>query len=267
MAFEINAIKCQNSGSGEAPEKCLLLQFTMRLIRHLPNFITCLNLLCGCLAVVYITRNQLTVASWLVFAAAILDFADGLAARLLNAYSPLGKQLDSLADMVTFGFVPGFMMYYLLANSTDLSLLKIQGIILVPFLITIFSALRLAKFNIDERQTTGFIGLPTPASTLFVISIPLITADCNPFILALLNHPMFILVTSVALSVLMVAEIPMFSLKFKNWSWKENQVRYSFVLFSIILAGLLNFLAIPFIIIGYIGWSVYTTLFLKEKKV
>jgi len=228
----------------------------MKSLRHLPNFLTCLNLFCGCLAVVYISRNDLTVASWLVITAAVIDFLDGFAARVLNAFTETGKQLDSLADMVTFGLVPGYMMYQLLAIKTDLFLLKNQWLIFIPFLITIFSALRLAKFNIDKRQTVGFIGLPTPACTLFIISLPLIIQHQTGFAREVAESAVFIVISSIVLSFLLVAEIPMFSFKFKNFSWKSNKVRFIFLLLSLIAFVFLKWLALPIIVVMYISFSI-----------
>ncbi len=225
-----------------------------------------MNLLCGCLAVVFISRNNLASASWFVMAATMLDFLDGYAARLLKAYSPLGVQLDSLADMVTFGLVPGFMIHKILDNSTDLFLLQNPWLTYLPFLVTVFSALRLAKFNVDERQSEEFIGLPTPACTLFIVSIPLIQEHGFGLIQVFLASPTFLLVVSILLSFLLVAEIPMFSLKFKTFKWEGNQIRYLFLLISLLLVLLLGFLAVPVIITIYIWWSVMQKLFSFRRK-
>jgi CDP-diacylglycerol---serine O-phosphatidyltransferase len=228
--------------------------------KHIPNTITCLNLFCGCLAVYFAFHGNLVYSAYLVGLAAVLDFMDGMLARLLRAYSEIGKQLDSLADMVSFGFVPGVLMYHLLEKALENqdTFLGISSTVFpfLGFLITIFSALRLAKFNIDTRQTTSFIGMPTPACTIFVSSLPLILANdafgvaevvLNPFLLAFLCF---------LLSYLLVAEIPLFALKFKNLSWKDNSVRFIFVLLAATLSVLFGFTAVPFIIALYIILSI-----------
>lgn len=238
----------------------------MKVVRHLPNFITCLNLLCGCLAIVFISRNQLSIASWLVILAAFFDFLDGFVARILQAHSEIGKQLDSLADMITFGLVPGFMMHKILDNSTDLFLLEFPILTYVPFLVTIFSALRLAKFNIDERQADGFIGLPTPACTLFVISIPLIQEHGFGLLEVGIASPPFLLTSSILLSFLLVAELPMIAFKFKNFSWEGNQVRYIFLVTGLLMLLMFNFVAIPVFIVLYICWSLVQKITGLAKK-
>lgn len=228
--------------------------------KHIPNTITCLNLFCGCLAVYFAFHGNLVYSAYLVGLAAVLDFLDGMLARLLKAYSEIGKQLDSLADMVSFGFVPGVLMFHLIGKALEQhdTFLGIPSTIFpfLGFLITIFSALRLAKFNIDTRQTTSFIGMPTPACTIFVSSLPLILANdafgvsgvvLNPFLLAFLCF---------LLSYLLVAEIPLFALKFKNLSWKDNSVRFIFVLLAAGLSILLGYTAVPFIIALYIILSI-----------
>ncbi|HSI91671.1 MAG TPA: CDP-alcohol phosphatidyltransferase family protein, partial [Adhaeribacter sp.] len=228
--------------------------------RSIPNLITCLNLFCGCLAVYFIFHNDMVLAAYLVFLAALLDFMDGMVARLLQAYSEIGKQLDSLADMVSFGFVPGVFMFHLLQRSLyglD-SFLGISPTVFpfLGFLITIFSALRLAKFNIDTRQTTSFIGMPTPACTIFVCSLPLILANDTFGVTAIILNPWLLAGLTILLSYLLVAEIPLFALKFKNLTWKDNSVRFIFVLMAAGLSILLGFTAIPFIIALYIILSI-----------
>lgn len=226
--------------------------------KHIPNFITCLNLLCGCIAIYYVFQQELVNAAYLVILAAVLDFLDGMIARVLHAYSEIGKQLDSLADMVSFGVVPGVMMFHLLARSIELSDLGGSAVNALPFagfLMTIFSALRLAKFNIDTRQTTSFIGVPTPANTLFVISMPLILAHDDfglaPYILNLY----VLLAITVVFSYLLVAELPLFALKFKSFKWQGNQVRFIFLGLSVALLAAFTFTAIPVIIVLYIFLS------------
>jgi CDP-diacylglycerol---serine O-phosphatidyltransferase len=225
--------------------------------KHIPNFITCLNLFSGCVAVYFIFQNELVYASYLVGLAAVFDFLDGMLARVLGAYSEIGKQLDSLADMVSFGFVPGAMMFMLLQ--------RVGGNFFIPetilpffgFIITVFSALRLAKFNIDTRQTTSFIGLPTPACAIFVASLPLILNNGDLMFFELILSPTTLLITTFILSYLLVAELPLFALKFKSLTWADNSVRFIFVGLSVILLALLNFAAIPLIIVLYIVLSIF----------
>ncbi len=225
--------------------------------KHIPNAITCLNLFTGCLALYFAFRGELVYSAYLIGIAAIFDFLDGMVARILGAYSEIGKQLDSLADMVSFGVVPGTIMFSLLSKSGQ-SVLGIPADILpfFGFLITIFSALRLAKFNIDTRQTTSFIGLPTPACSLFVGSLPLILAGGSLLYFEFILNPYLLLALTVILSYLLVAELPLFALKFKSLRWKDNEVRFIFLGISVILLALVKFAAIPLIIVLYILLSI-----------
>lgn len=225
--------------------------------KHIPNAITCLNLFSGCLGLYFAFKGELVTTAYLVGIAAIFDFLDGMIARLIHAYSEIGKQLDSLADMVSFGVVPGTIMFMLLQR-IEAPFLSIPADILpfFGFLITIFSALRLAKFNIDTRQTTSFIGLPTPACTLFVASLPLIleTGDLVMFEI-ILNQPVLLALT-ILLSFLLVAELPLFALKFKNFTWQDNSIRFIFLGLSVILLAMLKFAAIPLVILLYVLLSI-----------
>ncbi|MBL0341428.1 MAG: CDP-diacylglycerol--serine O-phosphatidyltransferase [Bacteroidetes bacterium] len=226
------------------------------LSRHIPNLLTTMNLLCGCMAVVFIFKGNIPVFSALVGASLVFDFLDGFAARALKAYSPMGKELDSLADMVTFGFVPGAIMYHFFINSVPIVLYQHeawgQWISFFPFIITIFSALRLAKFNVDSRQTDSFIGVPTPAITIFVIGLALIIHyDLFHLTPALLNTYV-IAGFCMILSYLLVSEIPMFALKFKSFDWGKNKIQYIFLALSSISFLFLHFAGIPVVIILYI---------------
>ncbi|MCJ8165647.1 CDP-alcohol phosphatidyltransferase family protein [Pontibacter sp. E15-1] len=225
--------------------------------KHIPNAITCLNLFSGCLALYFAFQDQLVYTAYLVGIAAVFDFLDGMLARVLKAYSEIGKQLDSLADMVSFGVVPGTVMFMLLQRA-DASVLGIPSDILpfFGFLITIFSALRLAKFNIDTRQTTSFIGLPTPACTIFVASLPLILQYGGLLHYEIILNPLVLLALTVLLSFLLVAELPLFALKFTNLRWQDNSMRFIFLGLSVILVALLKFAAIPLIIVLYILLSI-----------
>ncbi len=211
------------------------------IVKNIPNSITCLNLLSGCFACIFAFQGQYDWVALCIGLSALFDFLDGMAARLLHAYSPLGKELDSLADLISFGLAPGLMVVHLMAyNSTFHGMAEYQSWwALSALLIPVFSALRLAKFNIDTRQTTSFIGLPVPANALFWIGIcqavlHMASPVCGYAIVALV----------IIFSLLLVSEIPMFSLKFKNLKWKENYLRYLIIavaaicLISFGLAGL-----------------------------
>jgi len=235
--------------------------------KHIPNFITTLNVLCGSIAVVFILKGVLTTAVLLILFAAIFDFLDGMSARVLKVYSPVGKELDSLADMISFGLAPGLIMYKLLntsmfnenvipdlqSNLTLIQLLTVGSAFLIP----IFSAIRLAKFNVDERQTSSFIGLPTPANALFICSLALIQEHGS--IPAIDN---FILTTPVLLFItllfswLLVSEIPMFSLKFKNLSWKQNQVQYIFIICTSLVISFLRLYGVTAVVLLFIAISI-----------
>ncbi len=211
------------------------------IVKNIPNSITCLNLLSGCFACIFAFQGQYDWVALCIGLSALFDFLDGMAARLLHAYSPLGKELDSLADLISFGLAPGLMVMHLMAyNSTFHGMAEYQSWwALSALLIPVFSALRLAKFNIDTRQTTSFIGLPVPANALFWIGI------CQAVLR--MESPVcgYAIVTLVIIfSLLLVSEIPMFSLKFKNLKWEENYLRYLIIavaaicLISLGLAGL-----------------------------
>ena len=241
----------------------------MNIKKHIPNAITCCNLLCGCLAIVQAFEGNLVYTAYLVGLAAIFDFFDGFAARMLKVSSAIGKDLDSLADMVTFGVVPGMVMFQLLKTSLtigneDFQVFKNNSfLVYLPFIIIIFSALRLAKFNNDTRQTESFIGLNTPANSMVICSFPLIINQ-HPEIGKLLN-PCVLCVLSVGLSLVLVSEIPMFSLKFKHFKWKGNEIRFIFLALSLLMLTTLQFLGIPLIIILYVLLSLLTNYLAKRK--
>lgn len=215
--------------------------------KHIPNAITCANLFSGCIGIVYAFNGALEMAAYFVLLSGIFDFFDGFAARLLNVKSNIGKELDSLADMVSFGFLPGVVMFQLLAQSNYPSpYLPYMG-----FIITVFSALRLAKFNIDTRQTEDFIGLNTPMNTLFIVSLPFIQKD---YPLVISSAPLLAGLT-LLLSWLLVSEIRIFSLKFSSAGWQQNKIKYLFLILSALLIPFLKFLAVPFILVLYIGLS------------
>ena len=234
----------------------------------IPNIMTLGNLFCGCLGIVFIFEGNLLWASYLIFIAGILDFLDGFVARLLNQHSEIGKQLDSLADMVTFGVLPSCIIAKLIQISTTqntvlsdllpsnlLSQTPLPTFAYVAFILALFSCLRLAKFNIDTRQSDSFIGVPTPANAFVVAAFPLIL-EFNPEYNFLILNSTFLIAYTLIMSYLLVSEIPLFALKFKSFSWVSNQIKYIFLILSVILLVVLQFVAIPLIIFLYIILSV-----------
>ena len=223
--------------------------------KFIPNLFTLLNLSSGCIGVVYAFTSDLRMVSIMIFISLILDYMDGMAARLLNARSPIGKELDSLADLISFGLLPALIANRLLHPSDYSSWAY------VAFLITVFSAYRLAKFNIDERQSENFIGLPTPANALFWSSFPLIilsgsTEGWTSIMAGYMSNPLVIIVCILIFSYLLIAELPLFSLKFKNLSLKENKDRFIFLFGTLILILFLGYGALPFIILLYLLISI-----------
>lgn len=225
--------------------------------RHIPNTITCCNLLSGCIAVTYAFQEAYLIAFLFVIAGAVFDFFDGLSARALKVSSPIGKELDSLADVITFGFAPASMVFGWLRECADAHLDMAFALMMpfVAFLLVVFSALRLAKFNVDERQTSSFIGLPTPANALYWGA--LVVGSHDKVIAA--PYGWIVIIGMVLLfSWLLVAEIPMFSLKFKNLSWKSNRTAYIFLLVSLLLLVLLGLNGLSAVIGWYIVLSILT---------
>ncbi len=228
----------------------------MSVRKSFPNFLTSINLLFGCIAVTFIIHGDIQTACIFVLFAALMDYLDGFFAKKLNAGSNLGRELDSLADMVTFGVVPGFVFYYLLDQSSYFSLYPaIHPIIYLSpaFLITIFSALRLAKYNISDDQKEHFLGLPTPACTLLVISFPLLMNRYEgSFFSEMIGNPIIIYGLIIVLSYLLISNIRMFSLRFTHFRFKENEIRYIFIFFTIILIAIFKLISIGWIILLYI---------------
>lgn len=243
----------------------------MRFAKQIPNILTLLNLLSGTIAVIYAVKDELIIAALFVVIGIFFDFLDGFAARLLKVQGDLGKQLDSLADVVTSGVVPGIFMFQLLQSESAAVNIEIESVswavnnlTLWPYiglLITLASAYRLAKFNIDERQTSFFIGLPAPAATLVVVSLPLILNYSSiELVTNLIQNKWFLIALTLLLCYLMNAEIPLFSLKFKDYSWKNNKVKFVFILVTALLCVLLQFIAIPIVILVYVLMSVFDNL-------
>ncbi|ATV38101.1 CDP-diacylglycerol--serine O-phosphatidyltransferase [Prevotella intermedia] len=223
----------------------------MSIKKHIPNTITCCNLISGCVAIAYAFSGNVELSFTWIIIGAVFDFFDGMSARLLNVSSPIGKELDSLADIVTFGVAPSTILF------SELSVMSYPAILeplrsILPFtayIMAAFSALRLAKFNLDERQALGFIGLPTPANALFWGSLIIGAGkwlEATPFMV------FFLLGGILISSWLMVSEIPMFALKFKEWGWKGNQVKYIFLLTCIPLLAIFGLTGLAIIIAWYV---------------
>lgn len=224
------------------------------ITRHIPNALTCMNLFSGCIACVMAFHANFEMAMLFIVIGAVFDFFDGLAARLLHAYSNIGKDLDSLADDVSFGVAPALIVFSLFKQIDYPNYLSslANWLPYAAFLIAVFSALRLAKFNNDTRQTTSFIGLPVPANALFWASL---IAGCKPIAS---YHPLLTLALVCLFSWLLVSEIPMFSLKFKNLSWKDNKIAFIFVIISAILLITLKIAGFAAVIVWYILLSILT---------
>lgn len=225
---------------------------------------------------IMISLGDPLIAAYLVIVAAILDFFDGFAARLLKVSSPIGAELDSLADMVTFGLAPGLMLLHYLQETTGwiiegLSTFLEHPLLLVPLLVPIFSALRLAKFNVDTRQSDSFRGVPTPASAMWVISIPLMI-EYMPFHLwwepeHVIVDRWFLIGSALGLSFLMVSDIPLLALKFKSFGWKGNEMRFLLLIISVVLLIILRPVAIPIILSLYVILSVINNLLFSKNEV
>ncbi len=222
----------------------------MSRLRYIPNLVTLANLVSGCVGVVAVAKGDTALAAYMIWLAALFDFLDGLTARTLNAYSSIGGELDSLSDMVSFGLLPSFIMYALLEESLPPAW---NGLAYVAFLVAVCSAVRLAIFNIDTRQTEKFIGLPTPASALLISALPLSSRN---FMIELLNIPTFLIIIVLLDSWMMVSNISLMAFKFNNFTWTQNKLRYIFILVSLVLVFVLNTFAIPVVIILYVILSV-----------
>ena len=229
------------------------------LKKHIPNPITCLNLISGCIATYWAFQGDYQLALLFIIIGAVFDFFDGMTARLLHVSSPIGKELDSLADDITFGFAPSAIVFSFLSPLTS----HISPLIpYLAFVMAAFSALRLAKFNLDERQALGFIGLPTPANALFWGSLVVGLEESGSFVAA--NNWWAILLLMFFSCYLLVSEIPMFALKFKTWGWKGNEIKYIFLITCIPLLLLLGVSGIAAIIAWYIILSVVNNLRTKN---
>ncbi len=240
----------------------------MNIKKHIPNTITLLNLLCGCVALIFVSNDNFEMAFFFVCLGIFLDFFDGFFARLFKVSGPLGLQLDSLADMVTSGVVPGFVMFkMMLSSNVSMSEGFLQYFPYLAFVITLGSCFRLAKFNIDTRQTDSFIGLPTPANALFILSLPLVLkyyASDSLLVIEIFTEKWVLLLISLFSAYILNAEIPLFSLKIKKFNFKDNVLQIIFLTIAVLLLVFLNYLAIPLIIIFYVLLSVINNKFLKK---
>jgi CDP-diacylglycerol---serine O-phosphatidyltransferase len=223
------------------------------MIKHLPNALTCANLLCGCMGIIAVFRFPELPAAWFIWAAATFDFLDGFAARIFKVSSAIGKELDSLADVVSFGVLPALIMFHLIEQNTSTTVLAYAAL-----LIAIFSALRLAIFNVDTTQTDSFRGLPTPANALFISALPLLSGEYFTWIYT----DLILLAITLIFSVLLVSNVRLMAIKFKSFGWAANKIKYLFLLAALLLLVFFNFEAIPLIILLYILLS----LFHKETK-
>ncbi len=239
--------------------------------KHIPNALTCCNLICGCIATFMAFHFSYTVALAFIILGAVFDFFDGFVARLLHVSSPIGKELDSLADDITFGFAPAAVVFSLLRTllvdnhvlGESVPANVVAYFPYVAFLIAAFSALRLAKFNLDERQTTSFIGLPTPANALFWAAM---ANEVRRSDLMTSQTFALCLVVGIFLSCwLLVAEIPMFALKFKTFALRPNALRYGFILFSLIVLFLIGVGGFSAIIVAYVLCSVVQNVVTRSK--
>jgi CDP-diacylglycerol---serine O-phosphatidyltransferase len=239
-------------------------------MKHFPNFITTLNLISGFFAIIFAADGNLVTASWLILAAMIFDFLDGFSARLLKAYSPVGKELDSLADVVSFGVAPGIIIYHLLVNSVSLNspvnihsdFLKTILLMLTAAIMPVCGAIRLAVFNLDSTQSTSFKGLPIPANALAVISVVIAGHySQSPLIDSFTSSPFLIILAAIILSLLMVSRIPLFSLKVKNLKLKGNEGRYILLALILICVAVFGVPGITLIIPLYIIASAISLLF------
>lgn len=240
---------------------------------NIPNFLTLMNLFSGCLSIVATIEGYPVWSGIFIFIAAGFDFFDGFAARLLKTTSSIGKELDSLADLISFGLAPSFIVFVffksvLLVNHIENDDITWSNMLILatPFMITLFSALRLAIFNIDERQTTEFIGMPTPANAIFFAWLPILLSsyDLTSFFI-ILNLKSLVVVTIIH-SLLLVSPFPLFSLKIKSLKWQDNQIRYIFLGTAILLIALLKMYSVPFIIWLYILTGVIRYFFCKKSQ-
>jgi CDP-diacylglycerol--serine O-phosphatidyltransferase len=244
----------------------------MNIKALVPNFFTMLNLFCGCVALVFVAELNYTMAFYMVCLGIFADFFDGFFARKFNVAGPLGVQLDSLADMITCGFVPGYVIYQMLLRIEIISTLEysedfFRFLPYLGFVITLGSCYRLAKFNIDTRQSDSFIGLPTPANALFFTSLPLLVyANQNGFLTEILMNKWVLIVLVFISAYVMNAEIPLFSLKIKNFSFAKYKLQIFFLILCVLMLIFLQITAVPLIILLYVVLSVINNIVNKKAS-
>ena len=236
----------------------------MSLKQHIPNTITCGNLVSGCLSILFVASGMPVKAAIMIFVAGLFDFFDGFAARLLHAHSPIGADLDSLSDVVSFGVAPGFIMYWLMSQFFVSRLWlyewwwSVGGFNLLPFiafLLPVFSAIRLAKFNVDDTQTTTFRGIPAPGMAIFIASLPLALAQAGHLSDGALSYWVCLGIT-IIFSFMMVSKFRFFSFKMKSAKWKGNEVRWIFLIIALVSFVIFRFLALPFVMVVYVLMSI-----------
>ena len=233
----------------------------MKGLFNIPNLLTLVNLFSGCLAVVFLFSYHADYVIWCMLISLVADFFDGMAARAFKSASDIGKELDSLADIVSFGVVPGAVFFYFLFNTakvnytaeSELQMTLYAGL---GFVFTLFAALRLAKFNTDTRQSVDFIGLATPAATIYVVGLLQIYLSNSFELSGFIAQPLVIVLNIAFLSFMMIAELPMFSFKFKSFAWKSNEIQFIFLAVSVAMLIFLKFVALPLIILIYIALSI-----------
>jgi CDP-diacylglycerol--serine O-phosphatidyltransferase len=235
---------------------------------QIPNAITILSLLLSCLAIILTFEGKIAIAAYLLIGSCICDFLDGFAARALKVNNPIGKEIDSLVDMIAFGVAPAMLMYQITKMAQETQqiqlLINFPWIHYIVFVIPAFSAIRLAIFNIDTRQSTSFIGLAVPAHASFYIFCSLLFVypdlpmliNASSFVTSIVSNPIIMLASTILLSIMLVVEVPMFSLKFKNLKWKDNKLPFTFVLIWLGMLIFMNIVAMPMIILFYILWSI-----------
>ena len=231
----------------------------MSIKQHIPNAITCGNLVSGCMSVLFIACGMPVKAAVMIFVAGLFDFFDGFAARMLHAKSPIGADLDSLADVVASGVAPGFIMYWLMVRATDLPDVRWMGISILPclaFLLPVFSAIRLAKFNVDDTQKTSFRGLPAPGMAIFIASLPLALSQVGHLTDGVLGYWACLGFTLV-FSFMMVSRLRFFSFKMKSAKWKGNEVRWIFLIVAVAAVAVFRLVALPFVMVLYMWLSVF----------
>ena len=230
----------------------------MSIKQHFPNAITCGNLVSGCLSILFVACGMPVKAAVMLFVAGLFDFFDGFAARLLHVHSPIGADLDSLADVVSSGVAPGFIMYWLMVHAFDLPSVTLLNVSVLPclaFLLPVFSAIRLAKFNVDDTQKTSFRGMPAPGMALFIASLPLALSQVGHLTDGTLGYWACLDITLI-FSFMMVSRLRFFSFKMKSAKWKGNEVRWIFLIISVVAVAVFRLVALPFVMMLYVLLSI-----------